>query len=178
MSPGPATRSDFTAVTTKTRSPKTIGDALPRPDRGAFHLTFVFSSQVTGGSPLGAVPLASGPRHWCQFSIRCGPGSAACPVATIIQVQNVSNAVFFMGCSFRGTLTGPQPEPDVITFMLRLGMILERRAVMQDPPIIDEQHLARLQGKLDSAFRTVEESAQHVQCPQAPARKRPPDLPM
>ena len=32
--------------------------ALPLPDRAAFHLTLVRSSQVTGGLPRGAVPLA------------------------------------------------------------------------------------------------------------------------
>src|SRR4051794_29028109 len=30
----------------------------------------VFASQVIGGSAFGAVPLASGPRQWCQFSRR------------------------------------------------------------------------------------------------------------
>src|SRR5262245_7790591 len=33
-----------------------------------FQRTLVFSSHFTGGSPFGAMPVASGPRHWCQLS--------------------------------------------------------------------------------------------------------------
>src|SRR5262245_39003311 len=56
------------AVATKTRSPQTIGVALPRPGSAAFHFMLVLSSHSSGGSPFGAVPLASGPRQWGQLS--------------------------------------------------------------------------------------------------------------
>src|SRR5262245_52958281 len=61
------------AVSTKTWSPQTMGVEAPRPGRGAFHLTLVFSSQLTGGSPRGAAPVASGPRQWGQLSSRSAP---------------------------------------------------------------------------------------------------------
>src|ERR1700677_2595009 len=47
-----------------------MGVALPRPDSSAFHLMFVDASHVIGGSGLGAVPLASGPRQCGQLSAR------------------------------------------------------------------------------------------------------------
>ena len=42
-----------------------------------FHLMLVLSSQLTGGSAFGAVPFASGPRHWCQLSSRSLAKSSA-----------------------------------------------------------------------------------------------------
>src|SRR5262249_26490708 len=37
----------------------------------------LLASQLTGGSACGAVPLASGPRQWCQLSSRSGGTSPA-----------------------------------------------------------------------------------------------------
>src|SRR5260370_25940689 len=87
-----ATRSVLIAVTMKTWSPQTIGVALPRPVSGAFHLMFFFSSHLMGGSPLGAVPLASGPLQWGQLSI----ASSAREGAASNQVERVKRATYFM----------------------------------------------------------------------------------
>lgn len=65
---GSAVRSVFTAVRMKMRSPQTIGEALPRPGIATFHLTFFVVDHSVGGFPLGATPVASGPRHWGQLS--------------------------------------------------------------------------------------------------------------
>src|SRR5690348_690896 len=55
------------AVWMKIESPHTTGDAVPRPGIFTFHLTFLSSDHVVGGSALGENPLASGPRHAGQF---------------------------------------------------------------------------------------------------------------
>ena len=58
-----ATRPVSIAVSTKTCWPQTIGVEVPLPGIATFQRTFLLSSQLVGGFPLGAVPLASGPRH-------------------------------------------------------------------------------------------------------------------
>src|SRR5947207_16011488 len=74
-SSGFASRSVLIAVSTNTRSPHTIGLALPRPGSRAFHLMWVVASHFVGGSAVGADPFASGPRQWCQFADFCASKS-------------------------------------------------------------------------------------------------------
>ena len=67
------------AVSTKTRSPQTIGDADALPGISTFQRMFFVSLHSTGGSPCGAAPVASGPRHWGQnisASLDCGAAVA------------------------------------------------------------------------------------------------------
>src|SRR4029079_14684464 len=80
---GSAARSVLMAVRMKMRSPQTIGDALPRPGMATFHLTFFVVDHSVGGFPLGATPVASGPRHWGQLSSFCSPTSAAFSPRTV-----------------------------------------------------------------------------------------------
>ena len=61
-------RSVLIAEVMKTLSPQTIGVELPIPGISNFHLILVSSLHLVGGVALGAVPLASGPRNWCQLS--------------------------------------------------------------------------------------------------------------
>ena len=59
---------------------------------------FFFSSHVTGGSPFGAVPLASGPRQWGQLFNRSWAESSARARGETMQAQNNRAAICFMGC--------------------------------------------------------------------------------
>src|SRR6516164_8695124 len=62
-----------------------MGVEVPRPGIAVFHLTLVSASHLSGGSPLGATPVASGPRHWCQLancSFVASPAEAAAPKIT------------------------------------------------------------------------------------------------
>ena len=65
------------ALRTKMRSSQTIGVALPAPGIGAFQRMLVSASHVIGGSASGAMPLACGPRQWCQLWSRDASGSPA-----------------------------------------------------------------------------------------------------
>ena len=76
-SPGPA----GTAVRTNTRSPQTIGEAWPYPGISIFQRTFSVSLQLDGGSPAGAAPVASGPRHWGQSAEADAGGASDCAAA-------------------------------------------------------------------------------------------------
>src|SRR5687768_15297326 len=60
------------AVCTKIESPQMIGVDVPRPGSLTFQRTFLPSPQVSGGSAVGAAPLASGPRHCGQFESVAG----------------------------------------------------------------------------------------------------------
>src|SRR5947207_3398251 len=93
-----AIRSVFVAVRTNTWSPQTIGVELPSLGSDAFHLTFLLASQVTGGSPRGAVPLASGPRQWCQLSSRSG-GMSPADAITVTPKRITANRACFIAPS-------------------------------------------------------------------------------
>src|SRR5262245_44384318 len=69
----------------------------------------VFSSQRTGGSPLGAMPVASGPRHWCQLSSASVETSPAQAEAETDQTQKVTSASFFMAAIALVINNGPYP---------------------------------------------------------------------
>src|SRR5437868_8385725 len=77
-----ATRLVFAAARTNTRSPHTTGVELPGPGSSVFHLMLVAASQFSGGSAFGAVPLASGPRQWCQLAYFSASKSAAAAPAS------------------------------------------------------------------------------------------------
>ena len=55
-----------TAVSTKTRSPQTTGDADPRPGISTFQRMFFVSLHSRGGLAVGDTPVANGPRHCAQ----------------------------------------------------------------------------------------------------------------
>ncbi len=50
-----------------------------------------------------------------------------------------------------------------MTPSLRLRMILKHRAVVQDPAIVDEEHLSRFQVKLRSEFGAAQHAVQYIQ---------------
>src|SRR5262249_15896456 len=45
-------------------------------------------------------------------------------------------------------LSSAEPEAHVVSTPFRLGVVLECRSVVQNPAVVDEQHLARLQREL------------------------------
>src|SRR5262249_9459498 len=47
----------------------------------------------------------------------------------------------------------------------RLGVILERRAVVEDPAVVDEEHVAGFEAELDVQSRLVQDSVQRVERP-------------
>jgi len=60
------------AVVMNTRSPQTMGDALPLPRMAVFHLMFFVSLQIVGGLAVAETPSFVGPRqlgHWAAPSI-------------------------------------------------------------------------------------------------------------
>src|SRR4051794_1010165 len=80
-------RSVLMAEIKKIWLPHTMGVAVLSPSILTFHLMLALSSQLLGGSPKGATPLASGPRHCGQFcchpeSVSDGAPSAAHVVST------------------------------------------------------------------------------------------------
>ena len=75
--PEPARSPVGAAVSTKSRSPQMTGVAEPSPGSAIFQRTFDDSLHVTGGSPAGATPLCSGPRHSGQNPAASPPDS--CP---------------------------------------------------------------------------------------------------
>ena len=82
--PGGQRPANGIAVVRKMRSPQTMGVEWPRPGIGVFQRMFVpsASSQSSGGSPSGATPVASGPRHAGQLSIAsplASPSARAAP---------------------------------------------------------------------------------------------------
>ena len=77
-----------TAVSTKILSPHTIGEALPLPGMGVFHLMFFSASHSVGGLPSEASPLPFGPRHWCQFDSACSTAYAEGAVTHAIPSAN------------------------------------------------------------------------------------------
>ena len=48
---------------------------------------------------------------------------------------------------------------------LRFGMILEGRAVVQNPPIIYEVHIARLQRELHAQSGIIQHLIEHIERP-------------
>ena len=52
-----------------------------------------------------------------------------------------------------------------MTTLFKLGMIDERRAVVQNPAIINEIHLAGLQAELDSELGALQNLVEHVERP-------------
>jgi hypothetical protein len=60
------------ALTVKTLSPKTIGDACPRPGNSLFQTTLLVAVQWTGTFFSALVPSNLGPRHCGQFSAGMG----------------------------------------------------------------------------------------------------------
>src|SRR5439155_25984454 len=57
------------AVRMNTRSPQMIGVESPSPGTFTFHLIWLVSLQLSGGSARDATPLANGPRHCGQKSL-------------------------------------------------------------------------------------------------------------
>src|SRR4051794_1742362 len=78
-----------------------------------FHFTFVLASQRSGGSPLGLMPLASGPRHWCQLFRRRSRPSSARMLAPVQATANVSRMIRVIRRSPRVSeiATGCSPRP-------------------------------------------------------------------
>ena len=79
---------DGMAVSRNTRSPHTIGVPEPRPGTSTFQRTFFVSLHTSGGSALGATPVASGPRHWAH-----APGSATEAERETTASQNSSGSM-------------------------------------------------------------------------------------
>src|SRR5258708_2053076 len=61
-----------------------MGVAVLSPGILAFQRMFVFSSQLVGGLPVGATPLASGPRHCAQFCDWGADTLASTPKAMLV----------------------------------------------------------------------------------------------
>src|SRR5688500_390205 len=57
-----------------------MGVEWPFPGKGIFQRTFFVSLHSEGGLARGAVPLASGPRHWVQFASSLTPVHSGPPV--------------------------------------------------------------------------------------------------
>ena len=57
------------AVVMKIRLPQITGVEWPLPGRGVFQRMFLVSLHSVGGLPVGATPVASGPRHWGQLEL-------------------------------------------------------------------------------------------------------------
>jgi len=72
-----------TAVSRKTLSPQTIGDADPRPGISTFQRMFCVSLHSVGGLPCRATPFASGPRHCPQKR----SASESCATAGMAQAR-------------------------------------------------------------------------------------------
>src|SRR5947209_4465814 len=124
MSLGFAGRPVSMAVRTKTWPPQTIGVEAPLPGMAVFHLMFVRSSHFTGGSPFGAMPVASGPRHWCQLSRR----SSAWARAPARHSASVNRAILGMVRSvvswlLRGWLEAERPHVGAKLFQGLLGLV-------------------------------------------------------
>ena len=64
-----------TALRTKSRSSQMTGVAEPSPGSGTFQRTLEDSLHSTGGSPAGATPVCSGPRHSGQNPAAPAPGA-------------------------------------------------------------------------------------------------------
>src|SRR5438094_429893 len=56
-----------------------------------------------------------------------------------------------------------QPQPDEVPPALRLGVVLEGGAVVQDPAVVNEDHVPRLQRELDPQVGPVQHLVQNVQ---------------
>src|SRR6476620_7558954 len=78
---GSTSRSVLMAVIKKIWFPHRTGVAVLSPSIFTFHLMFVLSSQFVGGSPIGATPLASGPRHCGQLYCHSDSLSAGAAMA-------------------------------------------------------------------------------------------------
>src|SRR5262249_39638979 len=63
----------------------------------------------------------------------------------------------------RTVCPGPQPESHVMTPFLRLRMIFESRAVVQNPAVIDKEHLPALQVKFRPEFAPTQQTIEYVQ---------------
>src|SRR5439155_13221467 len=87
----------------------------PELASGTFHFRFLFASQVTGGSPCGAVPLASGPRQWCQLSSRSG-GTSPADAATVAPKRIRAGISFFIAHSLRDQSATAFPREYIGTF--------------------------------------------------------------
>src|SRR5438105_11774493 len=56
-----------------------------------------------------------------------------------------------------------QPEPDQMPPLLQFRMIDEGGAVVQNPAVVDEVHLPRLERKLDAEVGPLEHVVEHVE---------------
>ena len=106
MSAGSACRPVSIAVTTKTRSPQTIG--VDAAESGQFRLPFDIGVGVPlyGRLASRAVPLARGPRQWCQLSSRCWVNSSARKEQTMRAKKRVKIANLVMQCFQRSSSGG------------------------------------------------------------------------
>jgi hypothetical protein len=57
---------------------------------------FLVSLHSIGGFPSGATPVASGPRHWCQFDIRWSVNSSASNVQAARQNTTLPRTCFII----------------------------------------------------------------------------------
>ena len=76
-----------------------MGVALPLPGSSTFHRMLDCSLQVVGGSPCGATPVASGPRHWCQLTDRLSANSSPQQGAAAKQIKALKIAARAMKVS-------------------------------------------------------------------------------
>ena len=61
-----------------------------------FHLMFLSAAHSMGGSPAGATPLASGPRHCGQFSLPSATGFAATTAMVIATVMKTMRVILII----------------------------------------------------------------------------------
>src|SRR6516162_255424 len=64
--------------------------------------------------------------------------------------------------SWRNPSVALQPQPDVMPAALRLRVILERGTAVEEPPVVDEEHIARLQVKLNAQLRHAQHRVERV----------------
>ena len=55
-----------------------------------------------------------------------------------------------------------EPQADVVAAELGFGVVLEGRAVMEDPAVVGDQHLAALERELDAGFGRATRRSQAV----------------
>src|SRR5581483_7847867 len=70
------------------------------------------------------------------------------------------------GCessSLMSLFIGFEPQANQVPFLLGLGMVDKRRAIVQDPAIVDEVHVAGLEGELDAQLRQRGNAIERIQ---------------